>query len=119
MGSICNQSPQFTASKSSHEAHVLKVALEISIVGSIIFDGHPQLDLSSIRNNSQDDWSCGSESTNHLNLDNWRDNSGSLYETFSVMIFSISRFQSSLDLNSSHLKHNSPDSTLYVNDAVR
>ena len=102
--------------ETNQEDHVLQVVSEISVVDSMNFDDHPPLNLSSIRNNSQDDWSCGSESTNHLNLDNWRDNSGSLYETFSVMIFSISRFQCSLDLNSSNLKHNSPGSTLHVND---
>ena len=56
--------------QSRHEARILKVASEISIVDSMIFDDHPKLDLSSIHRNSQDDWSCDSESTNDSNLDN-------------------------------------------------
>ena len=37
-------------------------------------------------------------------------------EKFSSLLFSISRVQSPLNLNSSHLKHNSLDLTLHVND---
>ena len=47
---------QCTPSKEqSHEARVLKVSSEINIVGSMNFDDYPQLYLSSIHNNSQDD----------------------------------------------------------------
>ena len=46
------------------------------------FDDYPQLDLSSIDNDSQDDWSCNSEYKQESNLHNWEDNSGLLDEKF-------------------------------------
>ena len=79
--------------QSRHEARILKVASEISIVDSMIFDDHPKLDLISIHSNSQDDWSCGSESIDNSNLENCADNSGLINETFSSFAFLISRVQ--------------------------
>ena len=64
--------------ESSHDTHVLKVSSEISIVDSMNFDDFTQLDLSSIYNNSQDDWSCGSQSTYDSNLDDLADDLGLL-----------------------------------------
>ena len=73
--------------ESNHESHVLKVSSVISIVDSMNFDGYPQLDLSYIHNNSQNDWSCGSESTHDSYLDIWADNSGLLDKTFPSLLF--------------------------------
>ena len=66
--------------ESSHEEHVLKIASEISIVDNISIDDHPQLDLSSIHNNSQDDSNFCSQSTHDSNSEIWADNSGFLNE---------------------------------------
>ena len=95
--------------ESNHESHTLKVACEIRVVNRMNFHDNPQLDLSYISSNSQDDWSCGSESTINSNLDNWGDNSGLIDDTFLSVLFSISRVQSLLDINSSHVKHNFPN----------
>ena len=110
--------PQWASfTQSSHEVHVLKVASDISIVDIVIFYNHPTFGLSSIYSNSQDDWSCDSESTYDSNLDNWEENSKLFDETFSSLLSSISRFQPLLGISSSNLHHNSPDSNLHLNDA--
>ena len=83
----------------------------------MILDDHPKLNLSYIHGNSQYDWSCDSESTNDSNLENRAENSGVLDEIFSSLLSSISRFQPPSYLKSIHLHHNSPDSTLSVNNA--
>ena len=81
----------------------------------MLFDNHPKSYLSSIWRNSQDNYSCDAESTDDSNLVNWKENSGFLDETFSSLLSSISRAQNPLDLNSSHLHHNSPNYALCVN----
>ena len=101
--------------QSSHEADDLKVASKIKTVDSMLFDDHHKLYLSFTPRNSQDYWSCDSESTDDSNLENWAENSGLLDETFLSLLSSISRVQPPLDLNSSHLHHDLPDSILRVN----
>ena len=95
--------------KLSYESHVLKEASELRIFDNMIFDPHPTLDLSLIHSGSQDDWSCESKFTDDYNLRNWADNSGFLDETFSSLLSSISKAQTSLDINCIHLKCNSPN----------
>ena len=101
--------------QSSYEANISRLAYKISIVDSMLFDNHPKPDLSSIHSNSPDDWSFDSESTNDSNLDNWANDSRLLDENFSSLLSSISRVQPPLDLNSSDLRYDSPNSTLRVN----
>ena len=75
-----------TFDPSTYEARILKVASEITIVDSMIFDDHSKLDLSSINSKSRDDWSHNSQSTEDSSLNNWVDNSRLLDETFSSFI---------------------------------
>ena len=74
------------------------------------------MDLSPIPRNSQCNWSFYSESIDDSNLENWAYNSEFLDENFSSLLSSISIVQPLLDLKSSHLHQNSPESTLCVND---
>ena len=108
--SLQKDAPQHASfNNSSYEAH------EIVIVDSMLLENHPKSDLSSIHSNSQDGCSCDSESTDDSNLVNWEDNLGLIDETFSSLLSSISRVKTPLDINSSHLRHNSPNSALRIN----
>ena len=87
----------------SFEAHVSRATSGRIIVNSIVFDPLPKLDLSPIYSGSQYYWSCESQSTDDSNFCDWVENSGFLDETFSSLLLSISKAQTSLDINCSHL----------------